>query len=85
MAYIKERVDYYVSRLESMNYYLARSQGTPESQTRYMISASDWRRAVIITAKTTACFRLDFLVVDQHDSAHMGEEEFVAHLEAGMP
>lgn len=81
MPYIQDRMEYYVDELKSMNYYLARSQDTPGSQTRYMISASDWRKAVIFTARTETCFRIDFLVVDE-DSRHMTEEEFVAHLDS---
>ncbi len=82
MAYIQDRMTYYTERLKSLNYYLARSQDTPESQTRYMISADDWRMAVIFTASQSSCFRIDFLVVDKDDSVHMSEEEFVAHLAA---
>jgi hypothetical protein len=81
MAYIQDRMEYYVDRLKSLNYYLARTQDTPESQTRYMISASDWRKAVIFTARNSNTFRIDFLVVDKDDSTHMSEEEFVAFVD----
>ena len=73
-------MDYYVGLLKSRNYYVARSQDTPESQTRYMIDASNWRRAVIFTSRPGTCFRIDFLVVDTDDSRHMSEEEFAEHL-----
>lgn len=81
MSYMKDRMDYYVGRLRSLNYYLARSQDTPDTQTRYLISASDWRRAVIVTSSQASVFRLDFLVVSADDSAHMNEEDFVSWLD----
>ena len=81
MSYMKDRMDYYVGRLRSLNYYLARSQDTPDTQTRYLISASDWRRAVIVTSSQASVFRLDFLVVSADDSSHMSEEDFVSWLD----
>jgi hypothetical protein len=81
MAYTQDRMDYYVGKLKPLGYYLARSQDTPDTQTRYMISSQDWRKAVIFTTTQSSCFRLDFLVVDSDDSKHMSEEEFVRHLD----
>jgi predicted dithiol-disulfide oxidoreductase (DUF899 family) len=82
MSYIKDRMDYYVDQLKARNFYVARSQDTPESQTRYMINASNWRRAVIFTSRPDSCFRIDFLVVESDDSIHMSEEQFVEHLKS---
>lgn len=72
---------FYADTLKGMGYYLARATDNPESQTRYMISSSDWRRAVIFTSSTSTCFRIDFLVVGPDDSRHMSEEDFVQYLE----
>jgi len=81
MAYMEERLQYYADMLKGLGYYMARSTGDPESQTRYMISSSDWRRSVIFTSTASSCFRIDFLVVGPDDSRHMSEEDFVQHLE----
>jgi hypothetical protein len=76
MSYINDRIDYYISKLLDLNYYVARRTDVSGVSTAYLISAGDWRHTVIISGGSKNAFRLSILYVDSDNSYSYTENEF---------